>query len=84
MSDTASSAFDKQFPKQSIEDYAEAQGQIKLPSGQFRTVGELRDIPPPKWNVKDWLQENTTAIFWGLPGAFKTTHLIAAWASTIL
>ena len=82
MSDTASSAFDKQFPKQSIEDYAEAQGQIKLPSGQFRTVGELRDIPPPKWNVEDWLQADTTAIFWGLPGAYKTTHLIGVWAST--
>jgi AAA domain len=71
------------FQPQAIEDYAREQGlQIVLPAGQFRTVGELRDIPPPRWNVQDWLQENTTAIYWGLPGSFKTTHLIAGWAST--
>jgi len=49
---------------------------------QFKTVADLRNIPPPAWNVDGVLQENSTAVMWGLPGSYKTTHQVDLWAST--
>jgi len=79
MSDTASSAFDKQFPKQSIEDYAEAQAQIKLPSGdaddqptRFYHISELAALPPPKFLVDRLYVEKTFSLFYGPPKSGKT------------
>lgn len=52
------------------------------PGPAFKTVGDLRNIPPPAWNVDGLLQENSTAVMWGLPGSYKTTHQVDLWAST--
>ncbi len=64
------------------EDIPGANGEAPPERHQFKTVADLRDIPPPTWNVAGMLQENSTAVMWGLPGSYKTTHQVDLWAST--
>ena len=42
----------------------------------FKTIADLRAMPPPDWNVEGYFEANSTAIFWGLPGSLKTTVVI--------
>ncbi len=47
--------------------------------GSFRTIEELKNIRPPTYNIGGLLQQGTTALLWGLPGAIKTTTAVGWW-----